>query len=83
MCNLDEVLKAYNELLSLRDQKPMMMDGMVVRVDDLALCKELGHTVKFPKFMAAFKFPALEKTTRLIGVNCRLEEAGLSLLWRF
>lgn len=39
----------------------MMMDGMVVRVDDLALCEELGYTVKFPKFMAAFKFPALEK----------------------
>lgn len=58
--NLDEVLKAYDELLALRE-KPMMMDGMVVRVDDLALCEELGYTVKFPKFMAAFKFPALEK----------------------
>ncbi|EAL3718728.1 NAD-dependent DNA ligase LigA [Campylobacter coli] len=75
--NLDEVLKAYNELLSLRDQKPMMMDGMVVRVDDLALCKELGHTVKFPKFMAAFKFPALEKTTRLIGVNLQVGRSGV------
>ncbi|EQC3989799.1 NAD-dependent DNA ligase LigA [Campylobacter coli] len=75
--NLDEVLKAYNELLSLRDKKPMMMDGMVVRVDDLALCKELGHTVKFPKFMAAFKFPALEKTTRLIGVNLQVGRSGV------
>ncbi|MCE7320490.1 NAD-dependent DNA ligase LigA [Campylobacter coli] len=75
--NLDEVLKAYNELLSLRDQKPMMMDGMVVRVDDLALCKELGYTVKFPKFMAAFKFPALEKTTRLIGVNLQVGRSGV------
>ncbi|XUP88861.1 hypothetical protein B6672_003405 [Campylobacter jejuni] len=52
----------------------MMMDGMVVRIDDLALCEELGYTVKFPKFMAAFKFPALEKTTRLIGVNYKWEE---------
>ncbi|EKH8912253.1 NAD-dependent DNA ligase LigA, partial [Campylobacter coli] len=75
--NLDEVLKAYNELLSLRDKKPMMMDGMVVRVDDLALCKELGYTVKFPKFMAAFKFPALEKTTRLIGVNLQVGRSGV------
>ncbi|RTH94995.1 NAD-dependent DNA ligase LigA [Campylobacter jejuni] len=75
--NLDEVLKAYDELLALREKKPMMMDGMVVRVDDLALCEELGYTVKFPKFMAAFKFPALEKTTRLIGVNLQVGRSGV------
>ncbi|ECB3502821.1 NAD-dependent DNA ligase LigA, partial [Salmonella enterica subsp. enterica serovar Mississippi] len=61
----------------LREKKPMMMDGMVVRVDDLALCEELGYTVKFPKFMAAFKFPALEKTTRLIGVNLQVGRSGV------
>ncbi len=75
--NLDEVLKAYDELLALREKKPMMMDGMVVRIDDLALCEELGYTVKFPKFMAAFKFPALEKTTRLIGVNLQVGRSGV------
>ncbi|MBZ7945958.1 NAD-dependent DNA ligase LigA [Campylobacter sp. RM10541] len=75
--DLDEVLFSYKELLSLRDQKPMMMDGMVVRVDDLILCKELGYTVKFPKFMAAFKFPALEKTTRLIGINLQVGRSGV------
>lgn len=75
--NLDEVLKAYDELLTLREKKPMMMDGMVVRVDDMALCNELGYTVKFPKFMAAFKFPALEKTTRLIGVNLQVGRSGV------
>ncbi|MFQ6341772.1 NAD-dependent DNA ligase LigA [Campylobacter sp. VTCC 70190] len=75
--DLDEVLKAYDELLTLREKKPMMMDGMVVRVDDMALCNELGYTVKFPKFMAAFKFPALEKTTRLIGVNLQVGRSGV------
>ncbi|MCH5336036.1 MAG: NAD-dependent DNA ligase LigA [Campylobacter sp.] len=75
--NLDEVLNSYKELCNLREQKPMMMDGMVVRVDDLELCKELGYTVKFPKFMAAFKFPALEKTTRLLGVNLQVGRSGV------
>lgn len=75
--NLDEVLNAYKELCDLREQKPMMMDGMVVRVDDMELCKELGYTVKFPKFMAAFKFPALEKTTRLLGVNLQVGRSGV------
>lgn len=75
--DLNEVFKAYDELLALRDTKPMLMDGMVVRIDDLALCKELGYTVKFPKFMAAFKFPALEKTTRLLGVNLQVGRSGV------
>lgn len=75
--DLNEVMIAYRELLNLRDKKPMMMDGMVVRVDDLNLCNELGYTVKFPRFMAAFKFPALEKTTRLIGVNLQVGRSGV------
>ena len=75
--DLDEVLLCYKELLALRDLKPMMMDGMVVRVDKLALCKELGFTVKYPKFMAAFKFPALEKSTRLIGVSLQVGRSGV------
>lgn len=75
--SLDEVLQSYQELLTLRESKAMMMDGMVVRVDDLTLCKELGYTVKFPKFMAAFKFPALEKTTRLLGVNLQVGRSGV------
>lgn len=75
--NLDEVLRSYNELLSIREKKPMMMDGMVVRVNDLAHCAELGYTVKFPKFMAAFKFPALEKTTRLLNVNLQVGRSGV------
>lgn len=75
--DLAEVLKAYKELLSARESKAMMMDGMVVRVDDLTKCNELGYTVKFPKFMAAFKFPALEKTTRLEGVNLQVGRSGV------
>lgn len=75
--DLDAVLKAYEELLNLREQKPMMMDGMVVRIDDLALCEELGYTIKFPKFMAAFKFPALEKTTRLLALNLQVGRSGV------
>ncbi|MGX2983638.1 NAD-dependent DNA ligase LigA [Helicobacter sp. 23-1045] len=75
--NLDGVLNAYSALLSQRESKKMMMDGMVVRVNDLKKCAELGHTIKFPKFMAAFKFPALEKTTRLISVNLQVGRSGV------
>ncbi|MBS4240894.1 NAD-dependent DNA ligase LigA [Campylobacter vulpis] len=75
--DLNEVLLCYKELLALRENKPMMMDGMVVRIDDIALCKELGYTVKYPKFMAAFKFPALEKSTKLLGVSLQVGRSGV------
>ena len=46
-------------------------DGVVVKVDDLALRARLGATNKFPRWATAFKFPALQATTRLrqIAVN--------------
>ncbi|KAA6226363.1 MULTISPECIES: NAD-dependent DNA ligase LigA [unclassified Campylobacter] len=75
--DFDEVVKAYESLLKKRDEKPMMMDGMVVRVDDLALCESLGYTIKFPKFMAAFKFPPLEKSTKLIDINLQVGRSGV------
>lgn len=73
----NELEGAYNELLSKRDDKDIMMDGMVIRVDDIAICNELGYTVKFPKFMVAFKFPAIEKTTKLLDVSFQVGRSGV------
>ncbi len=78
VCNsIDEIKQAFKDLLALRDEKPIMMDGMVVRVDDLAKCDELGFTVKFPKFMVAYKFPATQKTAKLIGVALQVGRTGV------
>ncbi|MFL1706433.1 NAD-dependent DNA ligase LigA [Campylobacter sp. MOP7] len=75
--NLEEIKTAYNELLNLREDKPFMMDGMVVRVDSVAFSNELGYTEKFPKFMVAYKFPAIEKTTRLVDVALQVGRSGV------
>ncbi|QOQ86953.1 NAD-dependent DNA ligase LigA [Campylobacter corcagiensis] len=72
-----DVQNAYEELTKMRQSKDIMMDGMVVRVDDLAKCEELGYTVKFPKFMVAYKFPPLEKTTKLLGVALQVGRSGV------
>ncbi|MDY5519563.1 NAD-dependent DNA ligase LigA [Campylobacter lanienae] len=78
VCNsIDEIKQAFKDLLAIRDEKPIMMDGMVVRVDDLAKCDELGFTVKFPKFMVAYKFPATQKTAKLIGVALQVGRTGV------
>lgn len=75
--NAEEIERAYEELQALREEKEFLLDGMVIRVNDLAYSEKLGFTVKFPKFMLAYKFPALEKTTKIIGVNFQVGRSGL------
>ena len=73
----DDIKSLYESLSKQRESKPMMLDGMVVRIDDIKKCEELGYTVKFPRFMAAFKFKAIEATTKLIGVNIQVGRTGV------
>lgn len=75
--NLDDIKKAYSYLVENRDKKSIMMDGMVIRVDDLQKCSELGYTVKFPKFMVAYKFPPIEKVTKLLDVILQVGRSGV------
>lgn len=75
--NLDEVLKLYNELIKERDTTAMMMDGMVIKIDEIALEEELGYTVKNPRWMVAFKFPAVEKTTKVKGIELQVGRTGV------
>ncbi len=71
-----DIEKAYQRLILERDSKPILMDGMVVRANLVAKEAELGYTVKFPRFMVAYKFPPLEKTTRLVDVTWQVGRTG-------
>ena len=62
--DIDEIEDFYHKLISLRDEIPVMMDGMVIKVDEVSLQEDLGYTVKVPKWMCAYKFPAVEKVTQ-------------------
>jgi len=55
----------------------MMMDGMVTKVDDISKEEELGYTVKFPKWMCAYKFPAVEKVTRIKAITLQVGRTGV------
>lgn len=72
-----EVMAAFKELHKKRDDKEFMLDGMVVRVDSLKTQERLGFTVKFPKFMVAYKFPALERSTKLKNVAFQVGRSGV------
>ncbi len=51
-------------------------DGVVVKVDDLALRDKLGATAKFPRWATAFKFPAQQANTRLIRIDTNVGRTG-------
>ena len=74
---VEDVHTLYAELIAKRDEIEMMMDGMVVKVDDVSLQEELGYTVKYPKWMVAFKFPAIEKVTKLKDITLQVGRTGV------
>lgn len=49
-------------------------DGMVIKVDNLDLWDELGNTTKSPRWAIAYKFPAKQVTTTLLGITWQVEE---------
>jgi len=73
---VDEVEAFYQKLISLRDEIPMMMDGMVIKVDDIDKQEDLGYTVKYPKWMCAYKFPAIEKVTKINDITLQVGRTG-------
>lgn len=72
----EEIKSAYNKLLASREGKEFLLDGMVVRVNKLVYEEQMGYTVKFPRFMVAFKFPPLELSTTLLGVSWQVGRTG-------
>ncbi|CAA6822250.1 MAG: DNA ligase (EC [uncultured Sulfurovum sp.] len=77
-CNsLEEIENFYHFLIKNRDEIPMMMDGMVIKVDDTLKQEQLGYTVKVPKWMCAYKFPALEKVTKVNAITIQVGRTGV------
>jgi len=71
------VQKEYEKAVKLRDSFLVMMDGMVVKVDEIALQEVLGYTVKFPRWMCAYKFPAIEKSTKIKDIILQVGRTGV------
>jgi DNA ligase (NAD+) len=72
-----EIEDIYNSIVEKRDNIPVMLDGMVVRVDSLKAQASLGYTQKFPRWMVAYKFPALEKSTRILSITPQIGRTGV------
>ncbi|MDR0665997.1 MAG: NAD-dependent DNA ligase LigA [Campylobacteraceae bacterium] len=75
--NVADVHNLYNTFIQKRDEIPMMMDGMVVKVDEIGLQEELGYTAKYPRWMVAFKFPPIEKSTQVLSISLQVGRTGV------
>ena len=76
-CDGIEALLAHCE--RWRDERrtlPFETDGVVIKLDDLALREQLGQTAKFPRWAVAFKFPAEQATTRLLRIDVNVGRTG-------
>jgi DNA ligase (NAD+) len=71
-----EVQAYYDRWASQRHQLAYLTDGVVVKLNDLALQEELGFTQKFPRWAVALKYPAEEVPTRLRGVTFQVGRTG-------
>ncbi|MBX7253501.1 MAG: NAD-dependent DNA ligase LigA [Candidatus Promineofilum sp.] len=75
--SLDEVVAAYEQWIERRDHINYEVDGAVVKVDDRLLAEELGYAGKDPRGALAMKFPAREKTTRLLALQVNVGRTGV------
>ncbi len=75
--DVDCIEKEYEKTVKMRDSYPVMMDGMVVKVDEIALQEVLGYTVKYPRWMCAYKFPAVEKMTKIKDIVMQVGRTGV------
>uniref|UniRef100_C5D4J2 DNA ligase n=2 Tax=Anoxybacillaceae TaxID=3120669 RepID=C5D4J2_GEOSW len=75
--NIDEVIQFVNEWHEKRSHLPYEIDGIVVKVDSFEQQKQLGATAKSPRWAVAYKFPAEEVVTKLIGIELSVGRTGV------
>ena len=73
---IDEVIKHVHDFEDMRDTLPYEIDGMVVKVNDLALQDEMGMTTHHPRWAIAFKFKARQATTKLRSIEFQVGRTG-------
>ncbi|MBV53169.1 MAG: DNA ligase (NAD(+)) LigA [Coxiellaceae bacterium] len=74
--SVEACVSFYNRVLQQRESLPYEIDGVVYKVNDLSQQEELGFVSRAPRFSIAHKFPAQEKTTRVISIDCQVGRTG-------
>jgi DNA ligase (NAD+) len=74
--SIEEVIKFCDEMLAMRDGFDYEIDGVVVKVNSAQLQQEFGATTKAPRWAIAYKYPAMQATTRLNEIHVQVGRTG-------
>lgn len=75
--DMEQIWDFIQKVAQLREDLPYDIDGVVIKVNDLAVQEELGFTVKAPKWAVAYKFPAEEKEAKILSVDWTVGRTGV------
>lgn len=75
--DMEQIWDFIQKVAQLREDLPYDIDGIVIKVNDLAVQEELGFTVKSPKWAVAYKFPAEEKEAKILSVDWTVGRTGV------
>ncbi|MFS9318616.1 NAD-dependent DNA ligase LigA [Streptococcus parasanguinis] len=75
--DMEQIWDFIQKVAQLREDFPYDIDGIVIKVNDLAVQEELGFTVKAPKWAVAYKFPAEEKEAKILSVDWTVGRTGV------
>lgn len=75
--SMEDIWTFIQEVAAERDSLPYDIDGIVIKVNSLAMQEELGFTVKAPRWAIAYKFPAEEKEAEILSVDWTVGRTGV------
>jgi len=74
---IEEAVAEYRKMMALRDTLPFEIDGMVLKVDDFALQRELGEVSRSPRWALACKFPPRREVTKVEKIIVQVGRTGI------
>lgn len=74
---IHEAIQVCQDWQSRRSEMPFEIDGMVIKINELAIANDLGFVGKDPRGAIAYKFPAVEVTTKLLNIGTNVGRTGV------
>ena len=74
--SVDEIIEFINEKSKIRKDLPYDIDGVVIKLNDINAQQQMGYTERYPKWACAYKFPAIEVSTKLLDIKFTVGRTG-------
>ncbi|MBQ2017544.1 MAG: NAD-dependent DNA ligase LigA [Alphaproteobacteria bacterium] len=75
--NMDEIQQVYNDIMLIRPDIPFDIDGLVLKVNDIATQEKMGSRANSPRWEVAYKFPAARAITTLRDITIQVGRTGV------